>query len=234
MSPVGWLSPWAIKDTNLNKWIWKADDPLVPAWTFPNVSAYMLYNLNSANPPIHFVDHFNKILAAAADYIRDDQDLSVTTPFSFTIDHQPDVPRNLTWTFNSHAQITTFSITITGINAKGTTITDTITQDSGWSGETVNAYAYITSIRMTNRNGSGAGDTMDVGIGSKLGLANDIASSDKVYKVVKSSAAGNSADYTLGVDMNQIRDTVDVSIGAAIVDGDSFTIYYQTYMGDLS
>jgi hypothetical protein len=83
-----------------------------------------------------FVEHFQDVLAASATVIRSNEDLSAATPLTFTLDAQPDVPRRLVWAFDAHAQITAFSITFTGVNAKGTTVTQTITEASGWSGTT--------------------------------------------------------------------------------------------------
>jgi hypothetical protein len=232
----GWLSPWAIYDEATGTWIWKSGDPLLPQWTFPSNSGKILYSLNSANPTITHVEHFNKILAAAADSVRNDEDLSAALPITFTIDAQPDVPRTLAWAFNSHAQITAFTLVFTGVNAKGATITETFTAADGWSGETVNAFATITSIELTTRTGTGAGDTMDIGVGSKIGLANDIAAAADVFKVVKSAAAGNAADYSgaTNVTPDATYDLADVSTGAAIVAGDSFTISYKTLVGNMS
>ena len=70
---------------------------------------------------------------------------------------------------------------------------------------------------------------MDIGIGSKVGLANHIDDTDNVYKVVKSAAATNAVDYSgaANVTPEATYDTVDLSTGAAIVDGDKFTIYYK-------
>lgn len=232
----GWLSPWAIYDPATGTFIWKSDDPNVPQWTFPSVTGKILYCLNSSNPTIQHVEHFNKILAAAADSVRNDEDLSAALPITFTIDAQPDVPRTLTYAFNSHAQITAFTLVFTGVDAKGDTVTDTFTEASGWTGETSHAYATITSIKLTARTGTGAGNTIDIGIGSKLGLANDIAAIDAVFKVVKSAAATNAVDYSgaTNVTAEATYDTVDVSTGAAIVDGDNFTLYYSTYVGNMS
>jgi hypothetical protein len=49
-----WLSPWAIRDEILKKWIWKADDPLVPAWEFPDVSGVV--QLGTSLGDKYFVD----------------------------------------------------------------------------------------------------------------------------------------------------------------------------------
>jgi hypothetical protein len=169
------------------------------------------------------VEHFQDILAASATYIRSNEDLSEAIPNTFTLDAQPDVPRVLTWAFDAHAQITAYTIVFTGIDAKGAIITETITEASGWSGTLSRAFATITSIIMTARTGTGAGDTMDIGIGSKVGLANPIVAAASVFKVKKNNANLAAASYTA----EAVYDTVDLSTGGAITGGDDFTIWYK-------
>ena len=170
------------------------------------------------------VEIFQDVLAASATVVRSNEDVSAAIPLTFTIDLQPDVPRNLAWAFDSHAQVTAFTLIITGTDAKGSTITDTFTQADGWAGATEKAYATITSIIMTARTGTGAGDTVDIGVGSIIGLANNIDAAGDVFKVKKNNADLAAADYTA----EAVNDTVDVSTGGAIVGGDDFTIWYKT------
>lgn len=225
---AGWLSPWAIRDTALGKWIWKNQDGDTPAWEFPNRSGIVALTTTD-DPYIKAVEHFNKVLAVAAAYVRSNQDASAVLPITFTIDAQPDVPRTLTYSFDSHAQITAFSLVFTGVDAKGKVITDTFTQVSGWTGTTAHAYATITSIKLNTRTGTGAGDTIDIGIGTSLGLANELNVAGDVFKIAKSAAAGNSADLAAAAyTAEAVNDTVDVSTGGAIVAGDSFTIWYKS------
>jgi hypothetical protein len=171
------------------------------------------------------MDCFINILAAGAAAVRSNEDLSAASPITFTIDAQPDVPRTITFHFDSHAQITAFSLTITGIDARGNVVSETRTQASGFGDwETVNAYATITSIIFTRTTGTGAADTMDVGIGSKLGLSNKLLAASGVYKVTKNKADYPAASYTA----EETYHTVDVSTGAAIVADDNFVIQYKT------
>lgn len=172
---------------------------------------------------INKIEHFQDILAASATAIRSNEDLSAATPITFTLDAQPDVPRSLTWAFDSHVQITAFTLVFTGVNAKGQTVTSTFTEANGWSGETSNAFASITSIRLTSRTGTGASDTMDIGIGSKVGLASHIMVTTDVFKVKKNNAHVAAAGYTA----ETTYDTVDLSTGGAISGGDDFTIWYR-------
>ena len=171
-----------------------------------------------------YVEHFQDCLAASATAIRSNEDLSAAVPLTFTLDAQPDIPRKLVWAFDAHAQITAFTIVFTGVNAKGETITQTITAASGWSGTTNEAFATVTSIVMTTRTGTGAGDTIDIGTSDKLGLANPIPAAGWVYKVKKNNANYPAASYTA----EATYDTVDISTGAAITGGDDFTIWYKS------
>ena len=184
---------------------------------------------------IRFMDNFIGVLAAAATTIRTGNTLAGATPVTFTIDAQPDVPRNLTYAFVSHAQITAYTLVFTGVDARGNIITDTFTQATGWTGATAQAYATVTSIILTARTGTGVADTCNVGVGSILGLSNDIVSTTDVYKTVRSSlAAGLAADYSgnaVNITVNTTNHTVDVSTGGAIVAGDKFTIYYLGMTG---
>jgi hypothetical protein len=218
-----WLHTYAIKDPVTGKYVLTNDDN-TPSWEFPSRNGYVPITQND-DIYFRFVEHFNKILAEDADYVVVSEDLSAALPIVATIAAQPDVPRVITYAFASHAQITAFSITFTGVNAKGKTVSETFTQASGWSYRTRNAYSTITSITMTTRTGTGAGDTLNIGIGSILGLSNNLGT---VFKVTKSGAATNAVDYSGSGNVTDDGnyDTVDVSTGAAIVDGDSFTINY--------
>ena len=174
---------------------------------------------------IRTMDVFLNILAAGAAVVRSNEDLSAASPITFTIDAQPDVPRTITFHFDSHAQITAYSLTITGVNARGETVIETRTEADGFGDwETSNAFASITSIEFTRTTGSGAGDTMDVGIGSKLGLSNKLLAASGVYKVTKNKADYPAASYTAEAAYH----TVDVSTGGAIVADDNFVVQYKT------
>jgi hypothetical protein len=168
-------------------------------------------------------ENFQDILAASATYIRAGEDVSAAVPITFTIDAQPDIPRTVSWAFVSHVNVNTYTMQITGTDAVGNSQTVSWTQASGWSGETNIAFATITSIKMTARDGTGVGDTMNVGIGSKIGLSTNSLSS--VYKVKQNNADYPSASYTV----SSIYNTVDVSTGGAITGGDDFTIWYKDY-----
>lgn len=222
----GWLSPWAIYNPDTGRYTLESDDA-TPKWTFPNANGYVLV---STKEQIAHKDIFDKMLAADTDNVVNDEDLSAALPITFTIAAQPDVPRTLTFVFNAHAQITAFTLVVVGTNARGESITETFTAVSGWSFESANAFATITSIKLTTRTGTGAGDTMDVGIGSKVGLSNTLYSAASVFKVTKSGAASNAADYSgvANITAEITYHTVDLSTGAAITDGDTYSLSYLT------
>ncbi len=166
---------------------------------------------------------FMDVLAVSATHIRANEDLSAGITITFTIDAQPDVPRTLSFHFDSHAQITAFEIELIGVNSKGDTVTETFDEGDGWDFESSWAYATVTSIKMTARTGTGAGDTMDIGITDVLGLSNVIYATSDVYKIKKNNA--NAVVAVAQVDTTY--DTYDMSViglGAA----DDFTIWYRS------
>lgn len=175
------------------------------------------------------IDLFMDVLAVSATHVRSNEDLSVATPITFTITAQPDIPRTLLGHFDSHAQITEYDIEIIGVDAKGNTITETKDETDGWDWETNNAFATITSIKMTSRTGTGAGDTMDIGITDVLGLSNIIYKTSDVFKIKK-----NNANATVATaQVNTTYDTYDMAvIGLAATD--DFTLWYKSNLNIIS
>ncbi len=225
---AGWLRTWAFYNTDTGEHEITNDNGS-PSWKFPGSRNGAVVITQNTDSRLRHVEHFQSILAAAADVVVSNEDASAALPIAFTIAAQPDVPRTITYAFDSHAQITKFTMTIVGVNARGEAVTETFTEADGWTGETSNAFATITSVTLSARTGTGAGDTIDIGIGSKVGLANKIGAITDVYKVVKSAAAGNAGDYSgaTNITAEATYHTVDLSTGAAIVDGDKFTVYYE-------
>ena len=211
---TGWLSKWAFQVGAL-----AADSIGRQAVEDKFVQQNMLDDFY-----VKLQEVFMDVLAAAADSVRNDEDLSAALPIAFTITAQPDVPRTITWALNSHAQITAFTLTITGVTAKGANVTETFTDADGWSGETANAFAVISTIAMTARTGTGAADTADIGMGSKVGLANNIDATTEVFKIKKNNAHMDLVAYTV----DPATDTIDLSTGVAINAGDDFTVWYKS------
>ncbi len=176
-----------------------------------------------------YVDIFMDVLAVSATDIRNNEDLSAGVPITFTIDAQPDVPRTLSGHFDAHANITAYTIVFTGVDAKGYTLTETMTEVDGWDWETSNAFATVTSIVMTARTGTGVGDTMDIGITDVLGLSNAIYETGDVYKIKKNNAnatiAGAQVDITYST-----YDFAVIGLGAT----DDFTIWLRSNLNILN
>jgi len=192
------------------------------------VSATMAVEAASISYAQHS-DLFMDVLAVSATAIRSNEDLSEAIPNTFTLDAQPDVPRTLSGHFDAHAQITAYTIVITGVDAKGDTITETKTETDLWDWETSNAFATITSIIMTARTGTGAGDTMDIGITDVLGLSNKIYATSDVYKIKKDNA---NATVVAG-DVDTTYGTYDMhTIGLAATN--DFTIWYKSNLNIIS
>lgn len=168
-------------------------------------------------------DLFMDVLAVSATHVRTNEDLSAGIPITFTIDAQPDVPRTLSGHFDSHANITAYTIEITGVDAKGNTVTEEKTEADGWDWETNNAFATITSIEMTARTGTGAGDTMDIGITDVLGLSNVIYETGDVFKIKKNNANA----VVAGAQVDTDYDTYDMAV-IGLINGDDFTIRYRS------
>lgn len=170
-------------------------------------------------------DFYVDVLAADTNHIVAAEDLTAATPITCTIAAQPDVPRNVTITItDGDTSITAFDIDVLGVDAKGDAKTENFVFAGGLSQTGNIAFATITSVTVNSITGAGVGDILDVGIGSKLGLANNIYATGEVYKVKKNNADWPAANYTV----DATYDTVDVSTGGAIGGGDDFTIYYRT------
>ena len=197
------------------------------------VAQIVYYGTNNVSFRRH-VDLFMDVLAVSATHVRSNEDLSAGIPITFTIDAQPDVPRTLSGHFDAHANITAYTIEITGTDAKGQAIVETITEADGWDWETDNAFATITSIIMTARTGTGVGDTMDIGITDVLGLANRINAMDyaqatcDVYKIKKNNANATVAE----AQTNTTYDTYDMAV-IGLAGGDDFTIWYRSSLNNV-
>lgn len=165
-------------------------------------------------------DFYSNCLAAAATRICNAVSLNSELPSTFALATQPDIPRALTATV-LHSNITAYTIVISGLNAKGESVTETFTESSGWTWTTSHAYSKITSIIMTARTGTGVDDTISIGTTDKIGLSNPIYLVTDIYKIKK-----NSTD--LAVDptkIDTVYSTYDLS-SSAISDTDTLTVWY--------
>jgi len=134
----------------------------------------------------------------------------------------PDVPRNISITTTNNAS-PSGDVKITGVDAKGNSVTEDITIVPG--GTAYGNVAFATVSKITIPAGVSASDTVAVGISDKLGLSNVIYETGDVYKVKK-----NNADATIGT-VNATYGTVDC---ATINAGDDFTIYYRSNLNIIS
>lgn len=168
-------------------------------------------------------DPFPDLLAEDADLVVSVEPLNVGTPFTCTIAAQPDVPRNITITVtDGDVSISAFDIDVLGVDARGYTQTENFIFAGGLAQTGNIAFATITSVTVNSITGAGAGDVLDVGIGSKLGLSNIIYATGAIYKTKKNNSDYAAANYTVNATYN----TVDVSTGGAINAGDDFVITF--------
>ncbi len=169
-------------------------------------------------------DVFMDVLAASANHVVIAQGLTAAPPIACAIAAQPDVPRNITITItDGDASISAFQIDIVGVNAKGQAATEQFLFAGGLVQTGSVAWATITSVTVTSRTGANAGDVLDVGIGIKLGLSNELYLTTDVYKIKK-----NAANAIVAVaQVNVTYDTYDMSVITLAV-GDDFTIWFNS------
>ena len=80
-------------------------------------------------------------------------------------------PRNVVLNITvGNTSILTYSITVAGLAPDGTVISETFTQVQGLTPAGSKIFASLTSVTINSITGDGAGDTLDVGMGAKLGL----------------------------------------------------------------
>jgi len=178
-------------------------------------------------------ESFMDIQAVTANYVVTAEDISGGGDIVCTLAAQPDVPRNLTLTVtDGNASISAFTITVVGVDAKGNAVTEAWVFGGGLVQTGVVAFATVTSITITDLVGAGVGDTVDVGIGSKLGLANIIYATADVYKATRTTGGAGAAtagDYSGAgnITVNATYHTVDMATGAGIVAGDCYAVSYK-------
>jgi len=168
------------------------------------------------------VELFMDCLADTQDQIVADEDLTAATPITCTLALQPDIPRNVSLTLNAVA-LSAFDIDVLGVNAEGETVTENFVFAGGLIQVGNIAFARITSVTVNSIAGDDAGDILDVGISSKVGLSNSIKATGDVYKIKLGSVDMPPADYTVNATYN----TVDLSTGGAIAAYSDYTIWYK-------
>jgi hypothetical protein len=143
-------------------------------------------------------------------------ELEVTTAIT-----NPDVPRNISITNSANS---TGDVVITGIDAKGNSVTDTIAIVTGGIAYGVVAFASVSKITIPATVANP--DTITVGISDKLGLSNILYTSGDVYKV----KVNNADDPTIGT-VNTTYGTVNC---ATINAADDLTIWYKSNLNIIS
>jgi len=175
-----------------------------------------------------YSDLFMDVLAVSANHVVAAQALHLADPTVCVIAAQPDVPRTLSWAF-THPTLTAYTMDIVGVNAKGQTVTETFTQADGWTGETDNAFATVTSITVHTMTGAALGDILNVGITDVLGLSNVIYATGDVYKIKKNNANA----VVAGAQVDTDYDTYDMAV-IGLVAGDDFTVYFRSNLNIIS
>lgn len=177
-------------------------------------------------------EFFMDVLAESSNQVVANEDISgFSGGETCTLDGQPDVPRNVTITVtDADTSISGFAVIVKGTDAKGNSIEESFEFSGGLSQTGNKAFATVSEVGVDSIAGNGTGDTLDVGIGSKLGLSNVIYAPGDVYKVKKNNADYASGNYTV----DATYDTVDVSTGGTISGGDDFTIWYKSNLNVVS
>jgi hypothetical protein len=166
---------------------------------------------------------FNNLRDADPGYLCSGQDIKGDLPITVNLERQPDVPRTLTWSFASHFNTTSFTLVITGKDAKGITQTIKITEKDGWSGETLRDLSEV-SIQLIERTGNGSGDSLQIGVGSSVGLPGKIFTDKDVLEVTRNGQNLPAKSYQV----DAYYDTVDLSAREDLVDEDDYEIRYRS------
>jgi len=161
---------------------------------------------------------FDTATVAAADSVHAAVTLLTTTQNITTVITQPTCPRVVSITGTKAGGSLTGNVVITGLDAGGAVVTDTIainTNDSTVSG--VVAFAVITNIALPVRATSG--DTVKIGVTEKLGLGHKLA-----HNTVLAAYHNNALEATPATAVvsatNMSLNTVDLntSLNNAVVD----------------
>ena len=109
------------------------------------------------------LDPLNEIMVwdGEIEVIVDDEDLSAGSPITCTLAQAIRLSTFLRFEL-THANITAFSLVITGTNMDGTALVETFTEADGWSGHSSSPFASVTSIVFTRSGGLGTGDLLVV------------------------------------------------------------------------
>jgi len=173
-------------------------------------------------------DHFQDCLAASTNYIHagitgTGAEQEITTNIT-----NPDVPRNISVTVTNNGS-PSGNVTITGVDAKGNSITEDITLVPGGTAYGDKAFATISKITVPATVNGGGADTVTVGIGDKLGLSNIIYETSDVYKI-KVNNTDKTSEFDMATDVDTTNGTVDMSslVAGGITADDDITIWFRS------
>jgi len=171
------------------------------------------------NTYAEYSDLFMDVLAASANYIVNVQNL-VDGAVALT-GTQPTYPRGLDCTITEVAgNVTDYTLTVVGTDAKGQTITDIFTfADDGLAFSSDNAFDNVTSVTLADVADTGTA-TFVMGIDTRLGLQNVIYQTSDVWKIIKNGTKQTVAVAQVDVDYD-IYDMSVITVAAT----DDFTIW---------
>jgi len=176
-----------------------------------------------------YSDTFEDVLAASANYIVNAQNL--VNGVAALTGTQPNYPRGLDCTITEGApgDVSDYTMTVVGTNAKGETITEVFTfADDGLIFSSDNAFDHVTSVTLADVADIGAA-TFVMGIDERLGLMNPIYETSDVWKITKNLVRQVVAGAQVDVDY----DIYDMSvIGLAV--NDDFIIWYRSNLNVIS
>jgi Ca2+-binding RTX toxin-like protein len=129
---------------------------------------------------------------------------------TYTIAHQPDVPRNITVTHTAVGAADTLgTITVLGTDRDNKVISEVITPLAGTVASGVRAFKTITSITGAGWVIGAGNDTITIGVGTVLGLPFVISSTEFCYGLVGTANVVGTAVS----DVELSKCTVDLSAG---------------------
>lgn len=174
-----------------------------------------------------YVAHYNEspaapsatgVLAAVTD---DGTEQTITSGFT-----NPDVPRSVTATSGgTAADIGAIQVVVTGTNAAGETISETLpvfTANSATTVEGSKAFATVTQVVIPAHDGTAA--TTSIGTGSKLGLAHKLQSNSVFPGMTEFNGSLEGTDPTVTTDEANLEgNTADLN---STLDGSEIHLYY--------
>jgi len=166
----------------------------------------------------NYVEHFMDVKAADTDYCHAAEAGSGESKDVTTAITNPDVPRitSITVTNNSTPE---GDVTVYGTLADGSVTTDVITIVAGDTAYGVKAFATLTKYNIPA--GVDAGDTVALGIGDKIGLANDVSAEADIYK---KHVDGIDESDEISSKVDATNNTLDC---ATIVNNEDITVWYH-------